>query len=70
MELTVGQLVSPYRYVIKSQCHALIADHSAEVEVKDILPGVDVVGISVGDNSIVLPNAELRHSIGYSSGIT
>ena len=40
-----------------------------EVEVKDIVPGVDVVGIRVGQNSIVLPNSELQRSIGRSTGI-
>ena len=52
---------------LKSSHSSLIC--CPEVEVKDIAPGVDVVGISVGQNSIVLPNSELLHSIGHSSGI-
>ena len=40
----------------------------AELLVADIVPGADFIGISVGKNSITLPNYELRNAIGRSTG--
>ena len=39
------------------------------MNVIDISPGVDVVGIEVGMNSIAVPSSDIHHGIGLSPGI-
>ena len=49
-----------------NKCHHTLC---IGLEVRDVVPGADMVSISVGKNSITLPNVELTNSLGRSSGM-
>ena len=44
--------------------------YTLEMEIRDIDPDADTVGIQVGQNTIVLPGSDLQQAINLSSGTT
>ena len=48
--------------------HYRLLFHPQEMDIRDINQGLDVPGIQVGQNTIVLPISDLQDALNYSSG--